>query len=182
VHPVLQAAELHYNLVAIHPFADGNGRTARLLMNYNLLRHGYPHTIVEVDFAAHRRQCIRTGILRGRQPAARIQRGQERHQRDRGQPWLPTPGVVFYLGFAKTSVGRSSAKPARTASASARDLAHSAQSDTDRSEGASRSLSAPGAICHETERSQIRSTPSVLAQTAWRPSGKNAPRVGETPS
>jgi Fic family protein len=40
VHPVLQAAELHYNLVAIHPFADGNGRTARLLMNYHLLRHG----------------------------------------------------------------------------------------------------------------------------------------------
>ncbi len=29
VHPVLQAAELHYNLVAVHPFNDGNGRTAR---------------------------------------------------------------------------------------------------------------------------------------------------------
>jgi Fic family protein len=49
VHPVLQAAELHYNLVAIHPFADGNGRTARLVMNYHLLRHGYPHTIIEVE-------------------------------------------------------------------------------------------------------------------------------------
>jgi Fic family protein len=49
VHPVLQAAELHYNLVAIHPFTDGNGRTARLLMNYHLLRHGYPHTIIEVE-------------------------------------------------------------------------------------------------------------------------------------
>jgi Fic family protein len=48
VHPVLQSAELHYNLAAIHPFADGNGRTARLLMNYHLLRHGYPHTIIEV--------------------------------------------------------------------------------------------------------------------------------------
>jgi Fic family protein len=45
---VLQAAELHYNLVAIHPFNDGNGRTARLLMNYHLLRHGYPHAIIEV--------------------------------------------------------------------------------------------------------------------------------------
>ena len=49
VHPVLQAAELHYNLVAIHPFTDGNGRTARLLMNYHLLRQGYPHTIIEVE-------------------------------------------------------------------------------------------------------------------------------------
>lgn len=48
VPPALQAAELHYNLVAIHPFTDGNGRTARLLMNYHLLRHGYPHTIIEV--------------------------------------------------------------------------------------------------------------------------------------
>ena len=44
----LQAAELHYNLVAIHPFSDGNGRTARLLMNYQLLRHGYPHAIIDV--------------------------------------------------------------------------------------------------------------------------------------
>ncbi len=48
VPPGLQAAELHYNLVAIHPFADGNGRTARLLMNYHLLRNGYPHAIIEV--------------------------------------------------------------------------------------------------------------------------------------
>jgi len=48
-HPVLQAAELHYNLVAIHPFTDGNGRTARLLMNHHLLRRGYPHTIIEVE-------------------------------------------------------------------------------------------------------------------------------------
>jgi Fic family protein len=33
VPPALQAAELHYNFVAIHPFGDGNGRTARLVMN-----------------------------------------------------------------------------------------------------------------------------------------------------
>jgi Fic family protein len=48
VPPALQAAELHYNLVAIHPFNDGNGRTARLLMNHHLLRHGYPHAIIDV--------------------------------------------------------------------------------------------------------------------------------------
>jgi len=46
--PALQAAELHYNLVAIHPFSDGNGRTARLLMNYHLLRNGYPLAIIDV--------------------------------------------------------------------------------------------------------------------------------------
>jgi Fic family protein len=47
--PALQAAELHHNLVAVHPFADGNGRTARLLMNYHLLRHGFPPAIIEVE-------------------------------------------------------------------------------------------------------------------------------------
>ncbi|KAA3624686.1 MAG: Fic family protein [Bacteroidetes bacterium] len=36
------AADVHYNLVNIHPFADGNGRTSRLLMNYILLYHNLP--------------------------------------------------------------------------------------------------------------------------------------------
>ncbi|HEX2836833.1 MAG TPA: Fic family protein [Phycisphaerales bacterium] len=49
IHPVAQAAELHYNLVAVHPFNDGNGRTARLLMNYHLMRNGYPFAIIEVE-------------------------------------------------------------------------------------------------------------------------------------
>ncbi len=33
--------EAHFRLIAIHPFSDGNGRTARLLMNLLLIRHGY---------------------------------------------------------------------------------------------------------------------------------------------
>jgi Fic family protein len=49
VHPAVQAAELYYNLVAVHPFNDGNGRTARLLMNYHLLRREYPLTIIEIE-------------------------------------------------------------------------------------------------------------------------------------
>jgi len=36
------AFEAHFRLTAIHPFADGNGRTARLLMNMMLIRGGYP--------------------------------------------------------------------------------------------------------------------------------------------
>jgi len=48
-HPAVRAAELHYNLVAIHPFEDGNGRTARLMMNALLLQHGYPLCVIPVE-------------------------------------------------------------------------------------------------------------------------------------
>lgn len=48
-HPGTAAAELHYSLAAVHPFRDGNGRAARLFMNYHLLRSGYPLTIIEVQ-------------------------------------------------------------------------------------------------------------------------------------
>ncbi len=48
-HPVLAAARAHFKLVAIHPFADGNGRTARLLMNLLLMRHGYPPAYLKVE-------------------------------------------------------------------------------------------------------------------------------------
>ncbi len=41
LHPVELAAWLHESLVSIHPFVDGNGRTARLLMNLALLQAGY---------------------------------------------------------------------------------------------------------------------------------------------
>lgn len=40
-HPVVRAAIAHHGFVALHPFADGNGRTARLLLNLQLLRDGY---------------------------------------------------------------------------------------------------------------------------------------------
>lgn len=41
LHPVEQAALAHFELVWVHPFEDGNGRTARLLSSYLLLRRGY---------------------------------------------------------------------------------------------------------------------------------------------
>jgi len=42
-HEVLKlAADLHYNLVNIHPFGDGNGRVSRSMMNYIQMYHGVP--------------------------------------------------------------------------------------------------------------------------------------------
>jgi len=49
IHPVEFAAEAHYRLVKIHPFADGNGRLSRLLMNIILMRAGYPPTLIRVE-------------------------------------------------------------------------------------------------------------------------------------
>lgn len=50
VHPVVNAAMAHLDLVGIHPFVDGNGRTSRLLMNLILMRHGYfPAVILKND-------------------------------------------------------------------------------------------------------------------------------------
>jgi len=47
LHPIERAAHLHTKFVGIHPFEDGNGRTARLLLNFELLKNGYPPAIIE---------------------------------------------------------------------------------------------------------------------------------------
>lgn len=53
---VMLAAIAHHKLVAIHPFIDGNGRTARLIMNLILLRADYPPAIIAT---VNRRQYYR---------------------------------------------------------------------------------------------------------------------------
>ncbi|MEL1245172.1 Fic family protein [Flavobacterium sp. DGU11] len=46
---ILLAAEFHYKFILIHPFDDGNGRTARILMNFILLKFGYPPVIIKTE-------------------------------------------------------------------------------------------------------------------------------------
>lgn len=46
LHTVELSAVLHHKLAAIHPFFDGNGRTARLVMNIILMMHGFPLAII----------------------------------------------------------------------------------------------------------------------------------------
>ena len=45
-HPTVLAAKWHILIANIHPFVDGNGRTARLLMNLHLLQQAYPIVVV----------------------------------------------------------------------------------------------------------------------------------------
>jgi len=49
LHPLERAARVHADLVIIHPFRDGNGRTSRLAMNLELMRAGFPTAIIPVE-------------------------------------------------------------------------------------------------------------------------------------
>ncbi|HLE11225.1 MAG TPA: Fic family protein [Bacteriovoracaceae bacterium] len=46
IHIIELSAIFHHKIVHIHPFFDGNGRTARLAMNLLLMQHGYPLVII----------------------------------------------------------------------------------------------------------------------------------------
>ena len=47
IHPLILASLFHFKFVAIHPFDDGNGRLARILMNLILLRNNFPVVVVK---------------------------------------------------------------------------------------------------------------------------------------
>lgn len=64
-HPVKVAADLHFRFVEIHPFLDGNGRTARLLTNLVLLGHGYPMMIIKTNEREAYIKAIEKGTLSG---------------------------------------------------------------------------------------------------------------------
>ncbi len=48
-NPILLATEFHYKFIRIHPFDDGNGRMARLLMNLILMQFGFPPAIIKSE-------------------------------------------------------------------------------------------------------------------------------------
>src|SRR5690625_2609164 len=49
MHPITRGAMLHAIFVGIHPFIDGNGRVSRLLLNLELMKNGFPPTIIKVE-------------------------------------------------------------------------------------------------------------------------------------
>ncbi|MFT5703313.1 MAG: Fic family protein [Rickettsiales bacterium] len=46
-NPIILAAKFHHDFILIHPFDDGNGRTARILMNFILMQFGFPPAIIK---------------------------------------------------------------------------------------------------------------------------------------
>ncbi len=49
LHPIERACRVHIDFVGIHPFIDGNGRTSRLLMNFELMKNGFPPVVLKVE-------------------------------------------------------------------------------------------------------------------------------------
>ncbi|WP_346983999.1 Fic family protein [Chryseobacterium sp. POE27] len=47
LHPLVMSAIFHHKFTAIHPFDDGNGRLARILSNFILLKHKYPVIVIK---------------------------------------------------------------------------------------------------------------------------------------
>ena len=65
-HPIELAAEFHFRYVYIHPFTDGNGRTARLLMNLILMRNGYPITVIRTENREEYMKALELASLEGK--------------------------------------------------------------------------------------------------------------------
>lgn len=59
------AAWTHAEFVRIHPFIDGNGRTSRLIMNYQLMIHGYPPVSIPAAEKLHYYECLEAYAVTG---------------------------------------------------------------------------------------------------------------------
>lgn len=64
-HPVRVAADAHFKLVSIHPFIDGNGRAARLLMNLVLIANSFPMAVIRNEERTQYLEAVNKGQTKG---------------------------------------------------------------------------------------------------------------------
>lgn len=64
-HPIVVSSLLHAEFVKIHPFIDGNGRTSRLLMNFEAMKNGYPPIIIKREQRHKYYDALDKGALNG---------------------------------------------------------------------------------------------------------------------
>jgi len=89
-HAVVAGAKLHFAIAHIHPFVDGNGRTARIVNNLHLISHGYPPVLIDpVDDKPTYFEALRAASLSG-EPA-------------KGDP---APFVDYMVQMEQRSLGR----------------------------------------------------------------------------
>lgn len=69
-HSIQKTAYLHHRLVEIHPFTDGNGRVARLLINLFLIRNGYPPIVLRKEDRAKYYRCLKSADAGNLRPFA----------------------------------------------------------------------------------------------------------------
>lgn len=65
LHPLERAAIFHIEFIRIHPFADGNGRTGRLLVNYELVKNGYPTITIKATQRREYLEAINEAVMTG---------------------------------------------------------------------------------------------------------------------
>ena len=65
IHPILKAIRFKTRFNKIHPFADGNGRTSRILLNYMLVRYGYPTVTIKGTQKRRYINAMDTAIIKG---------------------------------------------------------------------------------------------------------------------
>lgn len=59
INPIILASEFHYRFILIHSFDDGNGRLARILMNFILMKFGYHPAIIKTKKQQHYFKVLR---------------------------------------------------------------------------------------------------------------------------
>ncbi len=82
LHPVEFAAQLHKEFVFIHPFIDGNGRVARLLLNLVLLQAGYNIVIIPPIMRAEYIRSLEKAHVEDRDPVVFVAQMLQETQKD----------------------------------------------------------------------------------------------------